>query len=56
MAAITVSARRRGLPQHRGRNPKQQSGAPSGLAGSTVPVKIRAVALAKAGHIRHGKR
>jgi hypothetical protein len=36
LAAITVSARRRGLPQHRGRNPNQQSGAPSGQTGSAA--------------------
>src|ERR1700693_1544868 len=51
-AVITVPVRRRGLPQHRGQTPNQQSGGPHR---SRRP-GFRAIPLAKISNIRHGKR
>src|ERR1019366_10785984 len=51
-AVITVPVRRRGLPQHRGQTPNQQS---EGRHPSRRP-GFRAIPLAKIPNIRHGKR
>ncbi len=52
LAAVTVSARRRGLPQHRGQTPEPAKRTLSWHSRT----KIQAIPLAKIGCIRHGKR
>src|SRR5271166_3242444 len=52
LAAVTASARRRGLPQHRGQTRNQQSGgAPAKSADDSGRYLLQ-----KTAHIRHGKR